>query len=173
MSNDNENLKLKDLEYWRAKLTPEQFYVTRQGGTERPFTGKYNGYKTPGDYHCSNCRSLLFTAETKYDSGSGWPSFWQAVEESALVLISDTTHGMERIEVRCASCDAHLGHVFDDGPQPTGQRYCINSASILHSEDLKEAPKTSSSLRDDDLFGTKELNAPSQQPIRDVSRCQK
>lgn len=136
MEDDKKPLKGQALDYWRDKLTPEQFYVMRQCGTERPFTGKYNNHKVPGEYHCASCLTPLFSSEAKYDSGSGWPSFWKGVDESRLELISDSSHGMERIEVRCAQCGAHLGHVFDDGPAPTGQRYCINSLSLLHSVDM-------------------------------------
>ncbi len=114
---------------WKAQLSPEAFAVCRQHGTEAPFSGKYYDYKGEGIYKCVCCDAPLFEAETKFDSGTGWPSYYEAIED-AVTEIKDMTHGMIRVEVRCASCDAHLGHVFPDGPEPTGQRYCINSVCL-------------------------------------------
>jgi peptide-methionine (R)-S-oxide reductase len=117
-------------EEWRRRLTPEQFNVARQGGTERAFTGKYWDEHTDGTYNCVCCNTPLFESTTKYDSGSGWPSFFQPISDDVIKTETDHQFGMVRTEVRCAVCDAHLGHVFPDGPQPTGMRYCMNSASL-------------------------------------------
>jgi peptide-methionine (R)-S-oxide reductase len=117
-------------EEWRALLTPDQFWVMREKGTERPFTGKYNRFKGEGIYRCAGCGNELFASETKYDSGSGWPSFYAPISEDNVETERDTSHGMARTEVLCSQCQAHLGHVFPDGPQPTGLRYCINSVSL-------------------------------------------
>ncbi len=115
---------------WKAELTEDQYRIARQGGTEMAFSGKYYNNKDGGMYHCACCGEPLFGSEEKYDSGSGWPSFWQPLTGHEPEEIKDSTHGMIRVEVRCPSCDAHLGHVFEDGPQPTGLRYCINSTSL-------------------------------------------
>ncbi len=119
-----------DDEKWRKKLNADEYRITRQAGTEPAFSGKYYQLKDKGVYHCICCDAPLFRSDEKYDSGSGWPSYSQAVSDTAIKYITDSTHGMVRTEVRCACCDAHLGHVFDDGPQPSGKRYCINSASL-------------------------------------------
>jgi len=114
---------------WKSTLTPEQYHILREKGTERPFTGKYYDVKDDGTYVCAGCGHVLFTSDTKFDSGCGWPSFYDA-EPGAVEMTEDLSHGMRRIEVTCSECGGHLGHVFPDGPAPTGQRYCINSASI-------------------------------------------
>jgi len=119
---------------WQGSLSAEQYRVMRQQGTERPFTGKYADCKTKGTYVCAGCGEPLFASDTKFDSGTGWPSYYQAINNSAVEETVDNSHGMTRTEVHCKKCGSHLGHVFPDGPQPTGLRYCINSVSL----DLKE-----------------------------------
>ncbi len=125
---------------WKQKLTTAQYRIAREGGTEAPFSGEYYQHKELGAYHCVCCDTPLFHARQKYDSGSGWPSYWAPLNDAATRNVSDHTHGMLRIETRCAQCDAHLGHVFEDGPAPTGLRYCINSVSLSFVADSDVGP---------------------------------
>ena len=124
----------KTEDYWRSVLSPEQFAICRAAGTESPFSGKYCHFKEEGTFHCACCGLELFSSETKFESGTGWPSFAGAKDAGALKLRADNSHGMQRTEVLCGRCGAHLGHVFNDGPAPSKQRFCINSACLLHSQ---------------------------------------
>jgi peptide-methionine (R)-S-oxide reductase len=124
---------------WRAELTPAQYHILREKGTERAFTGEYAHTKDPGEYRCAGCGKVLFRSDEKFESGSGWPSFWSPAEGDAVETEIDASYGMARTEVKCSDCGGHLGHVFDDGPRPTGLRYCINSAALCLNPNTKKS----------------------------------
>ncbi len=127
--NNQDKVEMKE-EEWKKVLTPEQYYIARQKGTERPWTSKFEKFDEKGTYYCAACGNTLFQSNTKFDSGCGWPSFFEPVNKKSLIYLPDNTHGMQRTEVQCGRCKAHLGHVFDDGPPPTGLRYCINGVIL-------------------------------------------
>ncbi len=130
MEQETQDKVIKSEEEWKRELTPEQFYILRKDGTEPAFHNKYWNNKRKGEYRCAGCENPLFSSEAKFDSGTGWPSFWEPISERSVVTETDRSLGMSRIAVRCARCGGHLGHVFDDGPPPTGLRYCMNSGAM-------------------------------------------
>ena len=134
---DTTPVQLKE-EEWQKILTPEQYYIARQKGTERPWTSKFEQFKEKGLYRCLACGNALFVSDTKFDSGCGWPSFYQPVSKTSIIYTPDNSHGMRRTEVQCGRCKAHLGHVFDDGPPPTGLRYCINGVILSFQKEEKK-----------------------------------
>lgn len=136
---DTSKVKLSE-EEWKKILSPEVYYIARQKGTERPWTSRFEHFKEVGTYYCAACGNPLFQSDTKFDSGCGWPSFYQPISKGSIIYTPDHSHGMERTEVQCGRCKAHLGHVFEDGPPPTGLRYCINGV-ILDFEKAKDAEK--------------------------------
>lgn len=136
---DSSKIVLTD-EEWKKRLSPEVYYIARQKGTERPFTSPFETLKDIGTYYCAACGNALFKSDTKFESGCGWPSFYEPISKSSVIYVPDNTHGMKRTEVECGRCKAHLGHVFEDGPPPTGLRYCINGV-VLDFEKAKEAEK--------------------------------
>jgi peptide-methionine (R)-S-oxide reductase len=137
---DKENIN-KSEDQWKQELTDEEYAVLRNCGTEPPFTGKYYKHDEKGTYQCAACGAELFSSDTKYDSGSGWPSFYNAIDKKAIKEVADNSLGMRRIEIKCAKCDGHLGHVFPDGPKPTGMRYCVNSISLDFKSESSEKEK--------------------------------
>ena len=134
---EEEKVLKKTDDEWKKTLTDEQYYILRNKGTERPWSGKYNEYKSDGIYYCVGCKNKLFESTNKFDSGSGWPSFFKSIG-SSVTEYRDSSYGMLRIEVVCSKCEGHLGHLFPDGPEPSGLRYCINSLSIIHDDDLEK-----------------------------------
>lgn len=135
--NDTTRIQMSEAE-WKKVLSPEVFYIARMKGTERPWTSRFEGFKEKGTYYCKACGNALFKSDTKFESGCGWPSFYEPISKTSIIYKDDNSHGMQRVEVMCGRCDAHLGHVFNDGPPPTGLRYCINGV-ILDFESAKEA----------------------------------
>ncbi len=142
LADGGEDLMNKPDSFWRDRLDPDVYAVTREAGTEARGTGLYYHFKEQGVYRCSNCGQPLFSSSTKYESGSGWPSFYESIDPKAVILKTDTSHGMRRTEVLCSRCGAHLGHVFNDGPAPTGERFCINSLSLQHEKADAPPPRS-------------------------------